>query len=244
MGRIFISAAHGGKEAAGIDPGSVAGGTTEAREMILLRDLIVTEMRSRSFEILAVPDDLSAQQTIAWINSRGRRGDVAIEIHADAASSPSVSGASVFYIANNDERKNNADLLLMGLLRRVPQLQNRGVKPDTNAGVGSLTFCRQPTIPSLLMQVGFLSNPGDRSLLQNRRRDFALGIADGLASWSRAIDPGSSGGSSPTPTSTPTPTPTPAPEATYPAINININGQNYSEKGVLINGNAYIPIDL
>ncbi|MBE9052566.1 N-acetylmuramoyl-L-alanine amidase [Nostocales cyanobacterium LEGE 11386] len=228
MGRIFISAAHGGKEAGGIDPGSIAGGTTEAREMILLRDLIVTELRARSFDVLAVPDDLSATETIAWINSRGRRVDVALEIHADAASSPTVRGASVYYIANNQERKSNGELLLMGLLRRVTQLPNRGVKPDTDSGLGSLAFCRQIIIPSLLMQVGFLSNPEDRSLLQNRRRDFALGIADGLASWSRVIDP-----SSVTPI-----------EPTYPAINININGQKYAEQGILVNGNSYIPIDL
>ncbi|BAY15599.1 cell wall hydrolase/autolysin [Anabaenopsis circularis NIES-21] len=228
MGRIFISAAHGGKEAGGIDPGSIAGGTTEAREMILLRDLIVTELRARTFEVLAVPDDLSAADSIAWINSRGRRGDVALEIHADAASSPTVRGASVFYIANNNERKSNGELLLVGLLRRIPQLPNRGVKPDTDSGLGRLAFCRQTTLPSLLMQVGFLSSPDDRALLQNRRRDFALGIADGLASWSRVIDP--------TP-GTPT-------EPTYPSINININGQNYSEQGILVNGNAYIPIDL
>ncbi|OUL21446.1 N-acetylmuramoyl-L-alanine amidase [Nostoc sp. 106C] len=228
MGRIFISAAHGGKEAGGIDPGTIAGGTTEAREMILLRDLIVTELRARSFEVLSVPDDLSAANTIAWINSRGRSTDVALEIHADAASSPNVRGASVFYIANNEQRKSNAELLLLGLLRRVPQLPNRGVKPDTDSGLGRLIFCRQTAIPSLLMQVGFLSNPDDRSLLQNRRRDFALGIADGLASWSRAIDPSQGN----------------TPEATYPPINININGQKYSEQGILINGNAYIPIDL
>ncbi|MDF5708465.1 MAG: N-acetylmuramoyl-L-alanine amidase [Nostoc sp. S4] len=227
MGRIFISAAHGGKEAGGIDPGAIAGGTTEAKEMILLRDLIVTELRARNFEILAVPDDLSAAETITWINSRGRRGDVALEIQSDAASSPSVRGASVFYIANNTERKSNAEQLLVALLRRVPQLPNRGVKPDTDSGLGSLAFCRRTTFPALLMQVGFLSSPEDRALLQSRRRDFALGIADGLASWSRMIDP----------TGTPT-------EPTYSAINININGQNYSEQGILVNGNAYIPIDL
>ncbi|WP_138501678.1 N-acetylmuramoyl-L-alanine amidase [Nostoc sp. PA-18-2419] len=227
MGRIFISAAHGGKEAGGIDPGAIAGGTTEAKEMILLRDLIVTELRARNFEILAVPDDLSAAETITWINSRGGRGDVALEIQSDAASSPSVRGASVFYIANNTERKSNAEQLLVALLRRVPQLPNRGVKPDTDSGLGSLAFCRRTTFPALLMQVGFLSSPEDRALLQSRRRDFALGIADGLASWSRVIDP----------TGTPT-------EPTYSAINININGQNYSEQGILVNGNAYIPIDL
>ncbi|NMG06085.1 N-acetylmuramoyl-L-alanine amidase [Brasilonema sp. UFV-L1] len=228
MGRIFISAAHGGKEIRGTDPGSIAGGTTEAKEMILLRDLIVSELRARNFEVLAVPDELSAQQTILWINSRARQKDVAIEIHADAASTVSVRGASVFYITNNDERRSHAELLLVGLLRRVPQLANRGVKPDSTSSLGRLVFCRQTAIPSLLMQVGFLSNPDDRTLLQTRRRDFAVGIADGLVSWSRTVDP-----SSPA-----------AADSTYPTITININGQLYPEKGILINGNAYIPIDL
>ncbi|MBD2692238.1 N-acetylmuramoyl-L-alanine amidase [Anabaena catenula] len=228
MGRIFISAAHGGKEAGGIDSGAIAGGTTEAKEMILLRDLIVTELRSRTVEVLAVPDDLSAAQTITWINSRARSTDVTVEIHSDAASSPSVRGASVFYIANNNIRKQNAEMLLMGLLRRVPQLPNRGVKPDTDSGLGSLRFCRQTAIAALSLQVGFISSPDDRTLLQTRRRDFALGIVDGLIAWSRAVDPN----------------PGSPVEPNYPPINININGQNYAEQGVLINGNSYIPIDL
>lgn len=222
MGRIFISAGHG----AG-DPGARVAGTTEAQEMILLRDLILQELRSRNFEVLSVPDDLTMEQTISWINARARSGDVALEIHADAMSNPTTRGASVYYIANNDERKQNAELLLLALLRRVPQLPSRGVKPDTATGVGRLEFCRNVTIPSLLMEVGFLTNPDDRFLIQNRRRDLALGIADGLASWSRG-DGGTVPGTDPT----------------YAPINININNQLYGEKGILINSNAYIPIDL
>jgi N-acetylmuramoyl-L-alanine amidase len=227
MVRIFISAAHGGIEAGKSDPGAIAGGTTEAKEMILLRDLVVTELRTRNLEVLAVPDDLSAAQTIAWINSRANAKDVAIEIQANAANSPSVRGASAFYIAKNDQRKQNAEMVLMGLLRRVTQLPNRGVKPDTDSGLGSLKFCRQTAIAAVLLQVGFLSSPDDRALLQSRRRDFAIGITEGLITWSQANDPKQ-----------------PTTEPNYPNINININGQNYAEQGVLINGNAHIPIDL
>jgi N-acetylmuramoyl-L-alanine amidase len=226
MGRIFISAAHGGTEAGKNDPGAIAGGTTEAKEMILLRDLVVIELRTRNLEVLAVPDDLSAAQTIAWINARANSKDVAIEIQANAASSPSVRGGSAFYIAKNDQRKQNAEIVLKGLLQRVPQLPNRGVKPDTESGLGSLQFCRQTAIGALLLQVGFLSSPEDRALLQSRRRDFAIGIAEGLATWSQVNNP-----QQPT-------------TENYSSINININGQTYSEQGILINGNAYIPIDL
>ena len=204
--------------------------------MILTRDLILTELRSRSFEVLSVPDDLSLNDTIAWINSRDRPGDVALEIHADAFPTTTVRGASVFHIANNDSRRKDAEVLLLALLRRVPQLPNRGAKPDTATGVGSLGFCRQVVPPSLLMEVGFLSNPDDRFLLQNRRRDIALGIADGLVSWSRAVSP-----DSPT-TSTPTPIPTPV--TVYPTCNISINGQVYGEQGIIVNGNGFIPVDL
>jgi hypothetical protein len=228
MGRIFISAGHGGIENGGRDPGAIAGGTTEAQEMILLRDQVLPDLRSRGFEVLSVPDDLSMSGTIQWINSRAVTGDVALEIHADAFSNPNLRGATVFYIANNTERKNHADLMLLALVRRVPQLPNQGAKADTATGVGRLSFCRDTILPSLLMVVGYLSNPDDRYLIQNKRRDMALGLADGLAAWSRAVS-----GSGPTNGST-----------TYPAINININNQTYGEQGIAINNNAYIPIDL
>ncbi len=229
MGRIFISAGHGGRENGAYDPGSIVAGTTEAREMILTRDLILTEVRSRQLEVLSVPDDLSATNSIDWIRARARPMDVALEIHTEAFPNPSVRGSSVYYIANNDQRKQHAELLLLSLLRRVPQLPNRGAKPDTAMGIGSLAFCRLLTCPSLYLEIGFLSNPDDRFIIQNRRRDVATGIAEGLVAWSLAVDP------APTERSA---------TITYPTCNISINGQIYGEQGIIVNGNSYIPIDL
>jgi N-acetylmuramoyl-L-alanine amidase/Mannosyl-glycoprotein endo-beta-N-acetylglucosaminidase len=225
MGRIFLSAGHGGIESGIIDPGAVVTGTTEAREMILLRDLVQAELRSRKVEVLSVPDDLSFQQTLTWINQRGRNDDLSLEFHCDADNNPLVRGCSAFYINQNDLRKRHADLLLLNITKRLPALPNRGAKPDTTIGAGNLAFCRQLVTPSLYLQVGFLTNPDDRFILQNQRRDLALGIADGLQAWMREL-----GGS--------------GPNEVYPTININLNSQLYGDKGILVNGNAYIPIDL
>lgn len=226
MGKIFISAGHGGYENGSIDYGATVTNTTEAAEMIRIRDLVVPELRSRGFEVLGVPDDLSNAQTLAWINTRCQTTDVALEIHGGAATSPGARGASVFYIANNEVRKSHAELLLLALLRRLPQLPSRGARPDTNTGTGSLAFTRQLACPSLLMEVGYLTNPDDLGLIQNRRRDLSLGIADGMASWNRAV---ASNASTP---------------SGFPECNITVNGGPYPEKGIIINNNAYVPIDL
>ncbi|MEO0986894.1 MAG: N-acetylmuramoyl-L-alanine amidase [Cyanobacteria bacterium J06639_14] len=227
MGQIFVSAGHGGFEDGLLDPGATVPETTEAAEMMSIRDLVVPELRSRGFEVLAVPDDLSNAQTLEWINARCRLNDVALEIHAGASTSPGARGASVFYIAKNETRKSHAELLLLALLRRVPQLPSRGAKPDTTTGIGSLTFTRRLNCPSLFMEVGYLTDPDDLGLIQNRRRDISLGIADGMASWSRAVAGEEI-----------------SRDDVFPDINISVNSGLYDEKGIIINSNSFIPIDL
>lgn len=231
MTRIFLSAGHGGFENGVRDPGTVAGGTNEAQEMIRIRDLVVGELRSRGLQVIAVPDDLSQTQTIDWINTHSRSGDIALELQMGGSSNPLIRGATAFYIAGNQSRKQDAESLLLSLLQQVPQLPNRGAKPDTETGLGSLIFCRWIAIPSLYLELGFLTNPTDRALIQTRRQDLAIGIANGLTDWL--------GNSSNNPIST-----VPPGTAVYGSIGININGRRYGENGILVNGNAYIPIDL
>ncbi len=231
MGRIFLSAGHGGFEHGVRDPGTIAGGTTEAQEMIRIRDLVVSELRSQGFQVVVVPDDLSQTQTIDWINGHAQWGDVALELQMGGSSNPSIRGVTAFYIAGNSQRKKDAESLLLSLLQQVPQLPNRGAKPDTETGLGSLIFTRWIAIPSIYLELGYLTNPTDRALLQTRRRDLAIGIANGLMIWLNHN------------TNTPIPTVPPG-TPVYGSIGININGRRYGENGILVNGNAFIPTDL
>ncbi|MEM6251572.1 MAG: N-acetylmuramoyl-L-alanine amidase [Cyanobacteria bacterium P01_D01_bin.156] len=228
MAQIFISAGHGGFENQIQDSGVRVGGLTEAQEMMRLRDLIVPELRSRNLTVLSVPDDLSLQDSIRWINARNRPGDVALEIHAGAFQNPETRGITAYYIAKNEVRKADAELMILALMRRVQPLPSRGALPDTSAGMGRLAFCRQVEPASLLMEVAYLTNERDRNLLTTRRRDFAIGLADGLATWSRRVS-----GAPPT-----------TPQTDFPTVNITINGGLYDEKGIVVNNNSYLPIDL
>ncbi len=226
MGRIFIAATYGGIELGEQEPDSALGANTEAQEMLLLRDQVVPELRARGFDVISVPDSESPRQSIDWINQRAHTTDVALGIHADAYSQSRVQGVSVFYIGKNGERKNHAQIMLSAFCRRLPDLPNLGVKPDSSTALGSLTFCRRVAVPSLMMEIGLKINHLDRIELQRYRKEVALGITDGLAAWYRD-NLGSN-----------------SKATNYLPINLQVNGEDYLEKGILINGNVYVPIDL
>ncbi len=233
MGRIFVSAGYDSLESRRLD----VTGTMSVKDVVMIRDLVVTDLRSRGFEVLAVPDELGGDQTIRWINSRDRSGDIALEIYANAHANPVMRGTGVYYIVNNSERKQHADLILLALTRRLPQLLIRGALPDTSSELGQVSFCRQLVPPSLYLQIGFLTNLDDRTLIQNHRQEIARGIADGLAAWSRVVSEG---------TSPPAAIGQPVvpPSAIPVPVNISVNERPYGELGIMVNGNAYIPVDL
>lgn len=225
MGRIFIATGKAGNQAAKI---------IEIQQAILLRDQLIAELRSRRCEVLAIPDDLSLSDSIEWINDRYCQGDIALEIAPNNLSNNTWRRTSVFYIANNIERKKHAELILLLLMRRLPQIMSQGSKPDTFTERGNLSFCRQVIMPSLLIEINLKGDSEQSNLINSNHRKIVLGLADGLIAWSREVAGVEPNQSSTNLIST----------ITYPNINIQLNNRNYDEQGILINGNAYIPIDL
>jgi len=227
MAQIFVSAGHGGLENGVLDPGYVLPNTTEAAEMKLLRDMVLAELRSQlSQNAVKVPDELSAAQTLAWINARCGPADVALELHTGTSPDTAQRGGSAaFYMANNATRKTHAEVLLIQLRLAVNQLPSRGARPDTEFASGGAAFCRQLGCPSLLMEVITITNAADLDLLQNQRRDFGIGIANGLKGLSRLVN------SQPRP-------------GIYPTVAININGQPYPGPGILVDESSFVPIEV
>lgn len=220
MGKIFISAGHYLN-----DPGaSSVLGTTEADEMIRTRDLIVQQLKSLGLNFVSVPDTIDLGPTIKFINARAVAGDVALEIHGNSAGS-SARGAEAYFIGGNAQRELDAKRLLNALVSRVPGLRNRGAKPDNQSQHSTLGFCRQISVPSVLMELCFLTNKDDMDLLNSQRSNFAEGLVDGLKIWSGQVG-------------------TIIPLPSFLTIGIKLNNQLDREKGILVNDNSFIPIDL
>jgi len=234
MGKIFISAGHGSFESSFRDLSEMAG---ETAELVATRDLVIAELRSRGLAIATLSDDLNLAEAIAWINARATRQDIALSLHMDTVNVPELRGATTYYITNNAIRKRQAEIITSALTKRIPELTNRGAKADTIASVGNLSFCRQVSIPSILLELNFLNNLQDRLLMQTRRRDYAIGIADGLQAWINE-------NAATVPVFSPANRPINIKPITYPEININLNAQSYAEKGILVSGNVFVPVDL
>lgn len=107
--------------------------------------------------------DLNNRATI--INNSG--ADIYISIHLNSINSSSWSGAQVFY---DDINTHNYDLaLLMQEQLQIDLKTTRKVKE-----ISTMLMNRKITIPGLLIEAGFLSNPNDRYLLQKSEYQYKI----------------------------------------------------------------------
>jgi len=237
MGKIFIAAGHNGLNCSSLAVDELKGGTAEIAELAATRDLLIAELRSRGIAIAVPSSDLNLDEVIAWINARATPQDIAIALNLDTVNTNELRGATAYHITHNAIRKRQAEILTSALTKRVPEILNRGAKADTIASVGSLSFCRQVSVPSLMFELLFTNNSQDRLLMQTRRRDYAIGLADGLQAWLNE-------NAATIPVFTQSNRLEQSKNITYPEININLNGHGYEEKGILVSGNVLIPADL
>lgn len=208
-----------------IRQGSTINGVLNTERLAPIRSQSARELRYEGFTVLEVPTELSLPNVINWINVRTSPGDVALALETATFPNSNVRGTTVFYIANNTERRAHAEQLMQCLVQQQRSLVNRGVQPDTKTETGSLAFIRQIKIPSLVLSLGFISNHYDRSLIEERSDYFAQGISKGLLLWSRRL--AERGISLP-----------------FSPINISVNRQIYGEQGIMVQGNAYVPADI
>ncbi len=181
--KIFIDQGH--------NPGGINGGATgfgvNEQDItfyvgIYLRNLLNADPRfeartSRQTidEILGTSNATSLRARVDMANSWP--ADYFISIHCNANVNPAINGSEVYVYALYTEAANLAESVLEFMVETVGTKYN-GVRANP-----SLYVLRRTQMPSILVELAYITNYEDNLLLQNEQYAFAYGIYLGILNY-------------------------------------------------------------
>ena len=117
-------------------------------------------------------DELQARVNVA----NGNQADAFISIHINSFSNPNVGGIATYYFDGSDQSKKLASSVQEQIAEHSGFNGDRGIQP------GNLYVLRHSLMPSILVELGFISNPKEEGNLKESetQKDFANELAKGL----------------------------------------------------------------
>ena len=128
------------------------------------------------------PDEILGTSTATSLSARVSAAnawpaDYFISIHANASNIVSASGAEAYvYSESSPAYRLSEDILLR--LSEATGLADRGVFARP-----TLYVLRRTAMPALLLEVGFITNPGDAALMAENSALIARGIYNGILTY-------------------------------------------------------------
>jgi len=168
---IAIDPGHGGS-----DPGAVGVTGLQEKEVNLNVSLRVAEqLRAKGAKVImtrATDVFIPLAQRVSIAEAAGAQ--VFVSVHANAHPNPQIGGTETYYFGNKATSKASLNLaiLMQGELVGALRLRDIGVK-DAN-----FLVIRQTSMPSVLLELGFLSNAHEESLM--RTNAFRQNSADAI----------------------------------------------------------------
>ncbi len=186
---VAIDAGHGGFD------GGVFHGSLVEKELnldIALRLKDEVEKRGGKAVLTREGDVAFADENRADLEHRLRmahevKADVLVSVHCNSFPDPSQFGAQTFYPARSPEARRLALLIQEELVRLQPENYREALE------AAELYILKNSRVPAVLVEVGFISNPGDRQRLASPeyRARLAAAMASGLERFFAAARPGS-----------------------------------------------------
>ncbi len=175
MTKIFLDAGHGG-----FNPGAIgANGLEEAPTNldIVLKLGRILESWGYLVAYSRITDVyLSLEDRAIKANNWG--ADYFISVHCNANQNTALGGTSTFYYKKRNITERFALVVNDALVRQI-ELRDIGIF------TADFAVLRLTRMPAILVEVAFLSNPYEESLLATNsfRQNCALGIANGVAEF-------------------------------------------------------------
>lgn len=170
--RIIIDPGHGGE-----DRGVVVDGVSEADLMLDLARLLEGKMAATGMEALLTrgpnhnPDE---GERARFANEAG--ADLILSLHSDRNSSPLASGVATFHFGTGNGTSSTVGEALAGFIQR--EIVARTGMLDCGTHPKTWDMLRMTRCTAVRVEVGYLSNAGDRQRLANP--SFRDVVAEGI----------------------------------------------------------------
>ena len=103
--------------------------------------------------------------------------DYFISIHTNASENPGVSGVEAYSYARDTRAFRLGEDIVENLVEATG-LRDRGMKVRPG-----LYVLKKTNMPAVLVEIGFISNPGDAALMRDNPELFAQGIYNGIVEF-------------------------------------------------------------
>jgi len=176
---IVIDAGHGG-----FDPGAIGvTGLEEKLSNLAIAREIKKQLAKTNHKVLLTRDSdkfLSLQQRVKFANNR--KADLFVSIHANSFNNPQSGGVETYYNQHDNNQNRFLAEKIHDKLGRGLKIYDRGIK-ESNFYVIKYT-----KMPSVLIEVAFLSNLHEEKLLKTKdfQQQAAALIADGILDYLEA----------------------------------------------------------
>ncbi|GAA0381243.1 N-acetylmuramoyl-L-alanine amidase CwlD [Bacillus horti] len=167
---IVIDPGHGG-----LDGGAVSRDGVVEKEIALNISIYLRDLLQESGALVKMTRESDTELSTQEDKERGRRkatdlknrahfintsdGDYLVSIHLNSITSPKWRGAQTFYHPQLESNQELAKLVQDELKRNLENTDRQSKKNQ------DIFILRQATLPSVLVEVGFLSNPEESTLL-------------------------------------------------------------------------------
>ncbi|MCL1950718.1 MAG: N-acetylmuramoyl-L-alanine amidase [Turicibacter sp.] len=182
---VVLDAGHGGRDGGAVS----ASGILEKDVVLQVTRKVETHLRLAGFNVVLTRDgdydlapagakkrknpDLNRRAEI--FNTQESENTIAVSIHANATTKPDWKGAQTFYDPILLENQQLAGAIMQSMGRNIAQ--NREAKPISN-----ILILRKSTVPTALVEIGFLSNPDEAKKLNQTayQEELAYAIFEGI----------------------------------------------------------------
>lgn len=167
---LTVTAGHGGD-----DPGAVANGVNERDLMTELRDLVAIKLREAGHQVRT---DGARWQNLPLVHALTLvpGSACAIELHTNAAASPSATGVEVVSLPKDKARAQAIAAAIAGVLG-LRLRGERGWIDQTQTARGRLGFVRAG---GMVVEAFFISNPDDLARYRQRKWLVASAVASAM----------------------------------------------------------------